>query len=379
MMHGQPAMRTRLQHRWSISHNYLAGVTAGDWWRLLQQNGFAVNPAYWHRAIFITATSLINSYNSRRERRRYDQAIQQVEITKPPLFILGHWRSGTTLLHYLLAQDCDQFTFANTFQVVNPKTFLTTEEVMARRFAKLVPPTRPMDNMAQSFASPQEDEFAPLLLSFCSPYIGISFPGRVDHYSRFLTFREASPQEVDRWKDAFLWFCKKLTLKSDKSLLLKSPAHTARIRLILELFPDARFLHVHRNPYRVFQSQRHFFDTAAWYTYLQKPDLSSIDEGILERYRTMYDAYFDDLPQIPRGRFCEVRFDDLERDPVAVIRGIYESLSLPGFASLEPKLRAYVASLSGYRKNELEPLDQRTRQLVADRWTRNFHAWGYPF
>jgi hypothetical protein len=378
-MSGRPVTNSELRHRWSIGHNYLAGITAGDWWRLLQQNNFAVSPAYWHRAIFITATSVINSFNWHRERKRYDKAIDQVTITKPPLFILGHWRSGTTLLHYLLALDQEQFTFANTFQVVNPKTFLTTEQFMARRLSWLVPPTRPMDEMPQSFSSPQEDEFAPLLLSFCSPYIGISFPARIDHYSRFLTFRDASPQDVARWKDAFVWFCKKLTLNADadKSLLLKSPAHTARIRLLLDMFPDARFLHIHRDPYRVFQSQRHFFNTAAWYTYLQKPDLSRIDEGILNRYRSMYEAYFDDLPHVPQGRFCEVRFEDLERDPVAVTEYIYQSLSLPGFGAIEPALRSYARSLSDYRKNDFEPLDDRSRRLVAERWERNFQTWGY--
>ena len=66
------------------------------------------------------------------------------------MFILGHWRSGTTLLHYLLAQDAERFSFANTYQVVNPYTFLCTEETNTRRFARLVPSTRPMDNMRQS-------------------------------------------------------------------------------------------------------------------------------------------------------------------------------------------------------------------------------------
>jgi hypothetical protein len=371
-------MGHRLKHRWSIGHNYLAGITAGDWWRLLRENRFAVSPAYWHRAVFITLTSLVNSHYWRKERRQYEKSIDEVCITAPPLFILGHWRSGTTLLHYLFAQDKAQFHFANTYQVVNPRTFLTTEADMTRRFARLVPPTRPMDNMEMSFASPQEDEFAPLLLTFCSPYLGISFPRRTDHYSRYLTFREASDEEVERWKAAFVWFCKKLCLNKRTALLLKSPAHTARIRLLLEMFPDARFVHIHRDPYRVFQSQRHFFDTAIWYTYLQKPDTETIDDGILERYRMMYDSFFEDLRLIPRDRYHEVRFADLERDPIDVMRNIYEGLSLPGFDAVQPALESYVASLAGYRKNPFAVLDSASRKLVAARWKRNFDRWDYP-
>ncbi len=230
-------MRTPLKHRWSVSHNYLAGITAGDWWRLLCQNRFAIAPAYWHRAAFITLASLMNSYHWRSEQRCYGEAIEQVQITHPPLFILGHWRSGTTLLHYLLAQDVSQFNFANTYQVVNPRTFLSTEEMFTRRFAGLVPATRPMDNMSLSFGSPQEDEFAPLLLTLHSLYLGISFPRRLDDYARYLTFRNAPRNEIEQWQRAFEWFCKKLTLKNDKALILKSPAHTARFGSSWRCFP----------------------------------------------------------------------------------------------------------------------------------------------
>ena len=121
--------------------------------------------------------------------------------------------------------------------MVNPHTFLTTEEVNSRRFAWMVPDRRPMDNMRLSFQAPQEDEFAPCLMSLRSPYLGVSFPRREDYYARYLTFRGVPPDEVDAWKSAFLLFLRKLTFKYQKPLVLKSPPHTARIRMLLELFP----------------------------------------------------------------------------------------------------------------------------------------------
>ena len=371
-------MAARLKHRWSLSHNYLAGITAGAWRRLLRENRFAVDPAYWHRAAFVTAASCINSLSAARERRRYDAAVAKVEITQPPLFILGHWRSGTTLLHYLLAQDSEQFAYANTYQVVNPLTFLTTEEVNAKRFAALLPKTRPMDNMALSFDAPQEDEFAPLLMCLKSLYLGVSFPRREEHYARYLTFRDVAPSEIDEWKAAFLWFCKKLSFKYGRALLLKSPAHTARIRLLLDLFPDARFVHIHRHPHEVFQSQRHYFDTAMWYTYLQRPDLDGLDERILRRYTTMFDAFFADRPLIPAGRFHEMRFDDLAQNPLEEIRRMYDALDLPGFVQAEAKYAAYIATLQDYEKNRFLPLPRETRQLVNTAWRRSFETWDYP-
>ncbi len=241
-----------LKHRWSLSHNYLAGITAGDWFRLLRDNGFAVDPVYWHRAAFVTLASLMNSASRWIEERRFGEAIAAAKPAGPPLFVLGHWRNGTTHLHNLLALD-PQFAFANTYQVTSPHTFLSTESINTRLFKHLVPPKRPMDNMALSFQSPQEDEFALLLTTLVSPYLGATFPRREDHYSRFLTFRDATAEEIDTWKRGFVWFVQKLTLKDRRPLVLKSPPHTARIRLLLEIFPEAHFVHIHREPYTVFQ------------------------------------------------------------------------------------------------------------------------------
>jgi omega-hydroxy-beta-dihydromenaquinone-9 sulfotransferase len=367
----------KLKHQWSLGHNYLAGITAGDWWRLLAANHFAVDPAYWHRAAFITASSVINSFYRWREKRCFGPAIAKVEITKPPLFILGHWRSGTTHLHNLLALDTDQFAFANTYQVVNPHTFLTTEEANTRRFAFLVPNKRPMDNMALSFQTPQEDEFALLLGCFHSLYLGITFPRRETAYSKYLTFRGVSVDEIAEWKAAFLEFAKKLTFKYDRMLLFKSPPHTARIKLLLELFPEARFVHIHREPYTVFRSTQHFFDTAIWYTYLQRPNRALVDSGIVDRYTLLYDAFFQERGLIPAGRYHEMSFEELERHPIEQMRVLYERLGLANFERVESKMRAYLDSLTGYKKNEFGELPPPLKDAVAKAWRRSFEEWGY--
>lgn len=371
-------MGDSLKHRWSLGHNYLAGVTAGDWWRLLRENHFDVDAIYWHRALFITALSLLNSVYRSKEERLYHDAIANTPITQSPLFILGHWRSGTTHLHNLIAQDSNQFAFANTYQVVNPHTFLCTEDVNTRRFARLVPKKRPMDNIALSFHTPQEDEFAPCLITLRSLYLGITFPRREDFYGRYLTFRGVPREEIEEWKRGFLWFLKKLTLKYGRAIVLKSPPHTARVGLLLEMFPDARFVHIHREPYTVFQSCQHFYDTAMWYTYLQRPQLDQVNERIIRRYVTLYDAFFEERPLIPHGNYHEVSFEDLERDPVGQVRGIYEKLKLSGFEKVRSKLQQYVDSLRHYEKNSFPPPPADLRRKVGQAWQRSFAEWNYP-
>jgi hypothetical protein len=371
-------MKPELKHRWSLQQNALMGLTFGRWLRLLSDNKFRISPAYLHRAAVITLVSPINSINAFIERWRFGKAIEAIEITQAPVFILGHWRSGTTHLHDLLAQDDALFHAPNTFQVTNPLTFLITEDVISKLFAWMLPAKRPMDNMPLKFSSAQEDEFAPMLMSLKASYLAVSFPQTGAHYEDFLTFRDVPKPLVRAWKESFVTFCKKLTLNDPRALLLKSPPHTARIKTILEMFPDARFVHIHRDPYHVFQSQRHFFDTACWYMYMQTPDLDAVDEGILNRHEVMYDAFFDDLSLIPEGRITHVAFNDLESDAMTTLEQVYKDLSLPDFETYAPKVQTYLDSIAGYKKNSFVTLDADTKAIVADRWARNFETWGYP-
>jgi hypothetical protein len=371
-------MPTPLKHRWSLAHNHLTGITAGAWLRLLRTNRFSIDFAYAHRVLLITAASLANSFWACIESLRFSRAIARVGHVPPPVFIIGHWRSGTTHLHNILARDAANFAFPSTYEVVNPLNYLTTQGVNSRLFRWMVPPRRPMDNVALSFDSPQEDEIALCLLHGKSPYLAITFPRNGADYQRYLTMRDVAPAEVDEWKAAFLDFIRKLTFKHQSPLLLKSPPHTARIRLLLGLFPEARFIHIHRDPHEVIQSTRHYFDTAAWHTYLQKPDRSRLDDEILARYIDLHGAYFEQQPLIPRGQFHELAFSALERDPMGELRLIYESLAVPGFEAASPRFEQYLATLKGYRKNDLAPLPAELRDRVSRECGRCFEAWGYP-
>src|SRR6516162_399987 len=109
-----------------------SGITLGRWLRVLRENHFAIDPPHWGRALAITLSSIPNSFHACRENRLYGAAVHSTKV-QPPLFILGIWRSGTTHLHNLLAQD-DRFAYPTTYQVFYPRTFLTTE----KRNAKLV-------------------------------------------------------------------------------------------------------------------------------------------------------------------------------------------------------------------------------------------------
>jgi hypothetical protein len=299
------------------------------------------------------------------------------ELTAPPVFILGHWRSGTTYLHNLFVCDEAQFAFPSVYQATFPHTFLLTEIMFSRWVTRLVPKTRYIDNMAFHLGLPQEDEFAMCIATGYSSLLGMVFPQRVDHYDHYLTLCGVPPAEVAHWKATLVWFLKKLTYKHQKTIVLKSPPHTARIRLLLDLFPNARFIHICRDPYAVFQSTRHMYDTMVWHTYLQRPELARIDDNILQRYVTMYDAYFEEWELIPPSQRHELRFEELRRDPIGQMRQLYEVLGFDNFAAVQPGMQTYVDSLGTYRQNDYRRLEAHERERVAAAWQRNFDIWGY--
>jgi LPS sulfotransferase NodH len=353
----------------------LEGMTFGDWWSLLRRHRFDIEPRHSPRALVQTAVSLTNSVNARIERRAYGHRIEAARV-EAPLFILGHYRSGTTHLHNLLALD-PQFAAPTFFQVLNPHTFLTTERWAAPVADKLVVRRRYQDGVALGVGVPSEDEVALCTMTGLSPYMAWYFPNGDAGYDRYLTLRGVRDEEVARWRHALTTFLKKLTLRFERPLVLKSPPHTARIRLLLGQFPDARFVHIHRDPYEVFRSTRHLIRAVQPVFRFRECPPPDGDDQILGVYTEMYDAYFEQRGLVPDGRLCEVSYEDLERDPVGVVGSIYESLGLPGFESVRPPLEGYLGTIAGYRRNRLDELPEPLRRRIADEWGRSFDEWGY--
>jgi omega-hydroxy-beta-dihydromenaquinone-9 sulfotransferase len=358
----------------ALNPGVLSGVAFGDWVKLLRDNRLNIAPSRLPRALVISLQAVQTSVLRRRENRRFGPSYEKLDVS-PPLFILGHWRSGTTHLHNLVTID-DRFAYPNNYQVFFPHTFLSTEAFTSRITSKFWPERRPMDNVAWSVQSPQEDELALCVSSLMSPSMGWLFLQNRDHYNRYMTLRDVPEREVAHWRECFLRFLRKLTLKYERPLVLKSPAHTCRIKLLLEMFPDARFVHIHRDPFAVFQSYRRtarlMMETS--FHRARKVDL---EEWILREYRVMYDAFFEERRLIPDGQYHEMSFEELERDPFGQMKDLYEALNLPDFAQAEPALRRYLDSIADYKKNEFASLPDELRRRIAEAWSPCFEEWGY--
>lgn len=351
------------------------GMNFGNWIRLLASRP----PLHWSklpRLASVTAFSIVNSLEEIIENCVFGRRIRAQKIEHPPIFIIGHWRSGTTLLHNLMSLD-PQFTYPNLYQVIFPGSFLLTEKIVTRLTRWGVPKTRPIDNLPAGWDMTQEDEVAMLAMTRLSPYVMLAHQNDPSKYRRFYDLKELTPAERRRWQESFLCFLKKLTIRANKTIVLKTPLHTYRIPILLEMFPDARFIFIYRDPYVVYKSTIHMRKTLFTENGLGKPYFDDIGEEILGPYLKLFETYENTKHLIPAGNLHEVRFEELEADPLGQMRQLYDHLSLPGWQNVEPKIQAEVPALTRYQKNTYN-MDEKLMRKVYSRWHTVFERYGYP-
>jgi omega-hydroxy-beta-dihydromenaquinone-9 sulfotransferase len=352
------------------------GYSFWPWFSLLARNRFAIHISRLPIALVVSIISLQHSALGLLERIIYGRRIARMQVHPAPIFILGHWRSGTTLLHELF--DCDaRFRCPTTYECADPHHFLITRRWIPRLFNRWLPHKRPMDNMAVGWGKPQEEEFALCLLGQPSPMEHVAFPNRHGPGEPALRVETLSKEVQRRWQATFMRFLRRLTIANEgKPIVLKSPPHTFRIPLLLELFPDARFIHIVRDPYEVFSSTLHLWRSLYAIHSLQRPTWRGLQEKILETFEAMSDRFEADRKSIPPGRLHEVRFEDLIADPLSQLEVAYRKLDLGDFEPARTRVGAYLRDARGYEQNRLM-ITPEERAVIGAHWARIFARQGY--
>jgi omega-hydroxy-beta-dihydromenaquinone-9 sulfotransferase len=345
-------------------------------WKRLQRSGLPKTREYFWRRCSISALSRWNSIQETLETLLYGRAIDRVEIRHPPVFVLGHWRSGTTLLHNWMTLD-PQFTFPNLYQTLFPGHFLLSEWLATRLTGWMVPSTRPMDNVSAGWSLPQEDEMAMLLRTLVSPYLMIGFQGQPARYERYFDLTDLSTDELASWIHEFRRFLQKISYRCDRPIVVKSPSHTYRIPLLLELFPQAKFVYIYRDPYAVYSSTAHLRRMMFSENALATPNFAGSEDDQLRWYLHAFDRYESTKSMIPAGQLHEVRFEDLEAQPLLEMQRLYEGLGFSGWAEAEQRLKAELPAHDRYRKNRFQ-MDEATMRRVYSACRRVFDTYGYP-
>ena len=350
------------------------GCNASGWLRLLWRNRFAVGLTYSYIAVIDTFGSFVNSFLCLVQRAVFGRRVARTELAAPPVFILGHWRSGTTLLHELLILD-PRHTFPTTYQCFSPNHFLLTENVVSRWLWFVMPEKRPMDNMAMGWDRPQEDEFALCNLGQPSPYLTIAFPNHPPQYSEYFNL-DVPADARERWKGALLGFLRHVTFKSPLRIILKSPPHTCRIPVLLEMFPEAAFINIVRNPYTLFASTVNLWKSLYRAHGLQKPRFEGLEEYVLTTFSRMHERLEATRGLVAPQRFYDLRYEDLTANTVGELRKLYAHLGWPGYEELRPSFEAYLMAIGEYKTNRYE-LSPEWRAEVTRRWKPYFDRYGY--
>ncbi|MBN2131371.1 MAG: sulfotransferase [Sedimentisphaerales bacterium] len=351
------------------------GMGVSACFRLFAANHFAISPKCFAMAVINAGLSVVNTSLWGIQELVYGAKIRQTQIEQHPIFILGHWRSGTTLLHELLVLD-QRHSYPDNFSCFAPNHFYLTGGVFPRMLRFLMPSRRPMDNMKLSWEHPQEDEFALCNMGVPSPYLTMAFPNRPPQHQDYLDLEGISPEALDHWKESLQWFLKCLTLRTPKRMVLKSPAHTCRIKPLLELFPDARFVHIVRDPYVIFPSTLNLWRRLYRDWGFQVPRYANLEDHVFDTFNRMYEVFERDRRLITPSRFCEVRYEDLVPDVLGQMRRVYDTLELSGFDEVQPELEAYVAAQAGYKTNRYE-MSPELHDEITRRWAGFIERYGY--
>ncbi len=325
----------------------------------------------WSRLPFVASVSLSTpgtDFASGLQHLLYSRKIRATKLSGPPVFVLGHWRSGTTLLHELLQLD-NRFGSPNTYQCFAPWHFLVTQSLMTTFGNFLIPKQRPMDNMKAGWLLPQEDEFALMALGANSPYRRIAFPREeVDIDS--LATQTFPAKDIQYWKDCFHWFMQAITLCENKPLVLKSPTHTGRLGLLSELYPDAKFIHLSRHPYSMIPSTIKLWQSLSQVQGLQsKSDPAKDEDFVFGCFERMYQGYEHGLKALLNTRLIEVSYEKLTANPLDTLRTIYEALDLGSFDTVRGKFEHRMNADKDYKVNQWqvpEALAARIREVCGN-------------
>jgi hypothetical protein len=349
--------------------------------RIIRSNGGIPGRNALHTITWLVKTILIEPLRWI-ELLFFERKVNEHKIRLHPVFILGHYRSGTTFLQRLLMQD-SRLGYMSIFQSVLPEILLSFEGVLTRVgdvVVRLFPVKNPFHRIPFTWNFPGEDDVGmTALLSTRGVQWGLLFPDRNDHYmKKYIIFKQSSGDEKEQWKNEYSYLLKKLSLRNKgKRLVLKSTPNTARIKELLELFPDARFIFIHRNPLEVYASTKRLWNIILDKYVLGACVFSEIPQKIMNNYSQVMDRYLQQRQMIPAGRLVEVAYQDLVEEPLITMQKIYEQVSMDGFYECKNKMQAFATDQQHYIRLEhsIDPVEKRK---VLDCWKKYFEEWKYP-
>lgn len=352
----------------------LLGSTLINYFKILHKQ--YISPRFYFKVLLTTLVVLIATPFHWWERLVFYRKLSKFKFKNAPVFIIGHWRSGTTLLHNLLCEDpCAGYV--TTYQSVFPNNLKS--KWLFEGFMRInMPLKRPSDNVELNVKFPQEDEYAFSNSHSNNYYNFFYFPSQYKkYYAKSVHHQGLNKHQVAQWYRRYDIMLKKALINTGgQRLVLKNPVNTARIDKILKLYPEAKFLYIYRNPITVFYSTQRFFQKLLPTIWLQQVDNQLIDTLIFETYNKLMDDYQEQKHLIPRENLLEIKYEELEINPLQEIKNIYSTLLKDDFDSVESYFKDYLKSMGEYKKNRYQP-DPSMLDQIKKQWEKYITLYKY--
>ncbi|WP_419930242.1 sulfotransferase family protein [Candidatus Poriferisocius sp.] len=302
-----------------------------------------------------------------------------------PIFVIGAPRTGTTVMHGLLAQD-PAHRAPEGWELLRPvppphpdPDIRAADPRIALAGAELVMPQTVASGMLAIH------EYSGRMYKECLSAMSFEFR------SEEMVSRTDVPS-YQAWYDsadlrpAYRTYRKVLQVLQrrmpTRRWVLKSPAHLQGLPALLDVFDDARFVITHRDPTAILPSVTSLIATMRW-AHSDLVDFAAIGRYHLELYSRSLDNLIDliDSGRLPPERTAQVPHKLVSTEKMAAVQSVYEQLDMELSPEAEAAMAAYVAETPpgkhGDHRYEFEDLGL-TRAEVRARFTRYIERFDIP-
>ncbi len=310
---------------------------------------------------------------------------------KEPVFIIGNYRSGSTLLHRLLSEDRDTFSSMITWEiyfapsVIQRKAFRALgmlDRWLGRPIHRFIEAWEsnvlsPIDIHRMKLTDPEEDEglflyiWAGLFIWFFFPFIQRDYP--------FERFDSDMPGPQKRRIMRFYRNCiKRHLFYHGGTYLSKNPALSPKVDSLYEFFPDAKIIYLARNPMEVLPSEISWL-SFCWRFFSDPLERYPFKEFVLQMAKHWYTETVKRLQAYPPESWRIIRYGELVEEPEKTVREIYRWLGLKMGKKVCEILRETEDRKSRFKSNHIYSLKEvgLTREIVFQEYGNVFQSFDF--
>ncbi len=307
------------------------------------------------------------------------------EPVEQPIFVIGAPRTGTTVMHGLLAQD-PAHRAPEGWELLRPvpppdpdPDIRAADPRIALAGAELVMPQTVASGMLSIH------EYSGRMFKECLSAMSFEFRSE-EMVSRTDVPTYQAWYDTADLRPAYRTYRQVLQVLQrrmpTRRWVLKSPAHLQGLPALMEVFDDARFVITHRDPTAILPSVTSLIATMRW-AHSNRADFAAIGRYHLELYARSLDNLINliDSGRLPADRTAQVPHRQVSTEKLAAVRSVYEQLGMELSAVAEAAMAAYVDATPpgkhGEHRYEFEDLGL-TRAEVRARFARYIERFDIP-